>query len=198
MLIISICNQEYWLQIVRDRGRVFFNSKHLRKYITYFGQIIMIGSHLENCEDLQMKWNDTFNPLIDDFYGSILVIYDDIILNKKLISDAADRFCRGQHKKISRIVFNTNSFFNCKYFTVLSLNATLIVLFRIRNFRQISCSGKTFLTMNEVNKFLILYKKAFSKQKYSYLLIDFTKNGEDVLHIRSLVANENYEVAYVL
>ena len=179
-------------------GKSFFISRLLRKYKTYFNQIIVIGSDLENCEDLQIKRDDTFNPLIDDFEGSILVIYDDIILNKKLISDAADIFCRGRHMKISIIVLSQNLFFNCKFFRVISLNATHIVLFRMRDLKQISCFGKTFLTKNEVDKFLILYKKIVLKQKYSYLLVDFTKNSEDVLALRSLVANENYEVVYIL
>ena len=179
-------------------GKSFFISRLLRKYRSYFTQIIVIGSNLENCEDLQIKRDDTFNPLVDDFDGSILVIYDDIILNKKLISNAADIFCRGRHLKISIIVLSQNLFFNCKFFRVISLNASHIVLFRMRDLNQISCFGKTFLSKNEVGKFIILYKKVVLKQKYSYILIDFTKNSEDVLAIRSLVANENYEVVYVL
>ena len=50
-------------------GKSFFISRLLRKYKTYFNQIIVIGSDLENCEDLQIKRYDTFNPLIDDFEG---------------------------------------------------------------------------------------------------------------------------------
>ena len=57
---------------------------------------------------------------------------------------------------------------------------------------------KLFLINNEVDKFLILYKKVVLKQKYPYLLIDFKKNSEDVLAFRSLVANENYENLSVL
>ena len=68
----------------------------------------------------------------------------------------------------------------------------------MRDLNQISCFGKTFLTKNQVDTFLILYKKIVLRQKYSYLLIDFTKNSEDALAIRSLVANENYEVVYLL
>ena len=73
----------------------FFICRLLRKYKTCFNQIIGIGSNSENCEDLLIERDDTFDPLIDDFEGSILVIDDDIILNKKLISDAAYIFCRG-------------------------------------------------------------------------------------------------------
>ena len=46
----------------------FFHLKTYSKlYKNYFNQIIVIGSNLENCEDLQIKRNDTFNSLIDDF-----------------------------------------------------------------------------------------------------------------------------------
>ena len=50
----------------------------------------MTGSNVENCEDLQIKRNDTFYSIIDAFDGSILVIHDDLVLNKKSISNAAD------------------------------------------------------------------------------------------------------------
>ena len=50
-------------------GKSFFISRLLRKYRSYFTQIIVIGSNLENCEDLQIKRDDTFNPLVDDFDG---------------------------------------------------------------------------------------------------------------------------------
>ena len=76
--------------VVQNQGRVFFVSRLLRKYKSYFNKIIVIGSNLGNCENLQIKRDDTFNPLVDAFECSILVIYINIILNKKLISDAAD------------------------------------------------------------------------------------------------------------
>ena len=59
----------------------------------------------------------------------------------------------------------------------------------MRDMKQISCFGKTILTENEVDKFLISYDKVVFRQKYLYLLIDFTKNSEDVLAIRSLADN---------
>ena len=122
-----------------------------------------------------------------------MVIYDDIILNKKLISDATDIFYRGRHMKININVWSQNSFFNCQFFRVISLNATHIVLFRMCDLKQISCYGKTLLTKNKVETFLILYKKLVLKQKYSYRLIVFTQTSEDVSAIRSLVANEIYD-----
>ena len=52
----------------------YFFLRLLRKYKTYFYQIIVIGSNLENCKDLQNKRDDTFNPLINDLEGSIMVV----------------------------------------------------------------------------------------------------------------------------
>ena len=75
-----------------EKSFFYFISRLLRKYKTYFNQIIVIGSDLQNCEDLPIELDDTFNPLIDAFEGSILVIYNYIILNEKLISNAADIF----------------------------------------------------------------------------------------------------------
>ena len=179
-------------------GKSFFVSRLIGKYRKYFNQIIVIGSDLENCEGLDVKRDDIFSPLVDDFKGSILVIYDDIILNKKLLSDAADIFCRGRHMKISVIVLSQNLFFSCKYFRLISLNSSHIILFRNRNLKQISCFAQSFLMKNDIEFFLILYRKVVLKQQYSYILIDFTKTIEDILAIRSLVANENYEVVYTL
>ena len=48
-------------------GKSFFISRLLRKYKSYFNQIIVIGSNLEKSDDLQIKRYDTFNPLIDAF-----------------------------------------------------------------------------------------------------------------------------------
>ena len=55
--------------VVRDQESVFFISRLLKLYKSYFNQTIVIGSDLENCEDLQLKQDDTFIPLIDDFEG---------------------------------------------------------------------------------------------------------------------------------
>ena len=77
----------------------------------------MIGSNVENCEcEFITKRYDTFNPLFDDFVGSILYVYDDIILNKMLISDAADILCRGWHMKRNIMVLCQYLFFNCTFF----------------------------------------------------------------------------------
>ena len=45
----------------------------------------------------------------------------------------------------------------------------------MRDMKQTSCFGKTLLTENEVDKLLISDDKVVLQQKYSYLLIDFTK-----------------------
>ena len=73
--------------------------------------------------DLNIKRNDNFNCMIDDYESPILVVYDDILMNKKLLSEAADIFCRGRHMKISVIVLSQNLFFSCKYFRAISLNS---------------------------------------------------------------------------
>ena len=67
----------------------------------------------------------------------------------------------------------------------------------MRDMKQISYFGKTFLTKND-DDFFRLCKKVVLNQKYPYLLIHYMKNSEDVLAIRSLVASENDEVVYVL
>ena len=63
-------------------------------------------------------------------------------------------------------------------------------------FESINIICENFLTKQKIQPFVELYRKIVSKQKHSYLLVDFTKDFDDPLSIRACVNNESYEKAY--
>ena len=179
-------------------GKSFFISKLIRKYRRKFSRVIVIGSNLQNCTDLNIERNDTFDPFLDEISGNILIIYDDILLNKNLLAKAAEVFLRGRHFNFSVCLLTQNIFHNCKFYRTIALNCTHNILMRMRDIKQINCFGQTFLTKGEVEKFVTLYKRIVIREKYRYILIDFTTFVEDPLCFRSFICDESYEQAFIL
>jgi len=180
-------------------GKSYFTSKLLRKYRNRFNKIIVIGSDLENVDDLEVERDDTFNPLREELSGNTLVIFDDVIFQPNLVKIASEIFARGRHKNISAIFLTQNLFMNDKSFRILSLNASHVILFRIRDINQIKYLGKSFLDDTQISNFVELYKKIVLQRTYGYILIDFTKSIVSHLKIRSDVLNEDlYERVYTL
>ena len=177
-------------------GKSFFVSKLIRKYRSCFDHIIAIGSDLENVNDLNVIRNDDFRPFDNEIDGNILLIYDDIIYEKHLMQDAAKVFVKGRHLNLSAIILVQNLFLDDKNFRIISLNANYFCLMGMRDLNQLTLFAKTFLTKQKIQPFVELYRKIVSKQKHSYLLVDFTKDFDDPLSIRACVNKESYEKAY--
>ena len=106
---------------------------------------------------------------------------------------ACEVFIRGRHKNISVILISQNIFLQSKEFRCISLNCTHIILLRMRDFRQISHFSSTFLTQEKKEAFLKLYKLIVLKDKYQYLLIDFNKNFDSKLQLRTNLFGEGPE-----
>ena len=68
-----------------NSGKSYIVSKIIRKYREKFDQVIVIGSDLENVEDLNVTRNDSFIPFNDEENGKILLIYDDIIYSFSIV-----------------------------------------------------------------------------------------------------------------
>ena len=49
-------------------GKSFFVSRLIRKYRAKFDSVIVIGANLENIEDLNIKRDDSFNPLVEELF----------------------------------------------------------------------------------------------------------------------------------
>ena len=179
-------------------GKSFFVSRLVRKYRAKFDSVIIIGACLENVADLDVKRNDDFNPLVDEVSGSTLVIFDDIIGSKEKLKIAAETYTRGRHMGLSSILLTQNIYLPDPNYRLISLNSTHIVIFRNRDIKQISCFRRTFLENESVKMFVNLYKKVVMNINHGYVMVDFTKNVDDPLNIRSSVVNEGYERAFKL
>ena len=177
-------------------GKSYFISKLIRKYQSCFDSVIVIGANLENIDDLNVKRDDNYNPLTDDTSGRTLVIYDDIIYKKEKLATCAETFTRGRHLGISVILITQNLFLNDKNYRIISLNCTHVVIFRNRDVRQIFCFARSFLQNDLVQIFVNLYKRLVMNTPHGYMVIDFNKNTDNPLFIRSSVVDEDYEKAY--
>ena len=179
-------------------GKSYFVSRLIRKYRKYFNNVIVIGTNLENIEDLDVKRDDNFNPLLNELLGRTLVIFDDVLYNKEKLLIASDSYVRARHNNTSLIFLTQNIYFSNPNYRVISLNCTHIVIFRNRDIKQISCFGRTFLENEDVKTFVNLYKKEVLDKKYGYILVDFTKNMNDPLILRTYVADETHQKVFKL
>ena len=184
-----------------NSGKSFFVSRLVNKYHSKFKRIVIIGANLENVDGLNIIRDDQYNPLLEsEGNEQSLVIFDDVIFNPRVMKIAAESFTRGRHMNVSLIFCTQNLFLADKTYRTITLNLTAAFLLRIRDSRQVSLYGNTFLPKEKINCFLELYKQVvFKERKYGYLMIDFTKFSENPLALRSYIfEDEGYERAYQL
>ena len=184
-----------------NSGKSFFASELIRRYYLKFTKIIVIGSDLENIDDLNIERNDDFNPFdeLESLIGETLVVFDDVIFNENIIKIASQCFIRGRHLRISCIFLSQNLFLNNKYFRIISLNCTHVVLFQMRDSKQIKYFAKSFLSDGKIEPFSKLYRKEVLNKDYNYLFIDFTKHPNSKLQIRNNIFNiGSFEKIYIL
>ena len=171
----------------------------LHKYRFIFDLVVVIGADLEGVESLDIKRDDDYNPLLDAVKGEkTLVIFDDCIFNQNQMKVASESFVRARHLGVSLIFLSQNLYLQDRNYRVIGLNVTHVFLLKQRDLKQIILYGKTFLEDNLVQKFVEIYKKIVLKIKFNYILIDFTKDYDSPLLIRSNLTGEGYEKAYQL
>ena len=171
----------------------------LHKYRFIFDLVVVIGADLEGVESLDIKRDDDYNPLLDAVKGEkTLVIFDDCIFNQNQMKIASESFVRARHLGVSLIFLSQNLYLQDRNYRVIGLNVTHVFLLKQRDLKQIILYGKTFLEDNLVQKFVEIYKKIVLKIKFNYILIDFTKDYDSPLLIRSNLTGEGYEKAYQL
>ena len=85
-------------------------------------------------------------------------------------------------------------------YRTITLNLTAIVLLRIRDTRQVSLFGKTFLNNDKITDFIALFKKlVYDDGNYGYLLFDFTKFSESPLALRThIIEDGGHDRAFTL
>ena len=111
---------------------------------------------------------------------------------------ASESFVRARHLGVSLIFLSQNLYLQDRNYRVIGLNVTHVFLLKQRDLKQIILYAKSFLEDNLVQKFVDVYKKIVLKIKYNYILIDFTKDYDSPLLIRSNLTGETYEKAYQL
>ena len=106
------------------------------------------------------------NVLRDDFYNplnetneceSSLVIFKDVIFNPRIMKVAADCFARGRHKNLSLIFCTQNLFLTDTAYRTITLNFT-VTSFRIWDIRQVTSFGKTYLAIDKIAHFIVVFK----------------------------------------
>ena len=116
-----------------------------------------------------------------------LVILDD--LSEKVVKepDMERLFVQGAHHlNLSVFFVSHNCFRQGKCARTIALNTHYTVLFRnIRDGQQISCLGKQMFPGN--GKALVEAYQDATSQKYGYLVIDSTANGEDIYRMRTKI-----------
>ena len=71
---------------------------------------------------------------------------------------AAECFTRGRHKNVSLIFCTQNLFLADKAYRTITLNLTAAFLLRIRDTRQVSLFGITFLNDDKITDFILYWK----------------------------------------
>ena len=111
----------------------------------------------------------------------ILIVFDDMIAdmlsNKKLNPIVTELFIRGRKLNIS-LVFITQS-----YFAVpknIRLNSTHYFIMKIQSKQELQQTAFNHSSDIDFKDFMNLYKKNTAKP-YSYLVIDATLTGEEIL-----------------
>jgi hypothetical protein len=189
-----------------NSGKSFLTAQIIKKYSAYFDKIIVSGVEKFPIEDkynnISILKNELYDPFDENFIGDgnikILAVYDDLILNKEAEEIICRIFVKGRHKNISIIYITQHLYLQSKSHRIISLNASHIVLMRIRDINQIRYFARTFLEKNKIDSFVKVYEKYVIKKDYGYILIDFSINQNPKLMIRSDIVGEAYEKAIIL
>lgn len=160
------------------------------------------------CEKLSTPARDSFSGDIDieffdklpDTFGNteqpepLLIVIDDfmdVAVNHLAVSQLFTR--TSHHDGISVILLTQNIYNQGKYSRNISLNATYYVIFRnlrdqiqINKFLQQVCGGSAKAIQN-------VFHDAVDNKPHSYLFIDFSQKGRDLLRLRANLFARNSE-----
>ena len=138
-------------------GKSTLVAELVQKYKDNFTKIFILGNKLNRSDELGIIHDDEYSSFQEHVKGKTLLIFDDVIYNKKLISLAGEVFIKGRHLNISSIFITQNLFLNDNNFRQITLNTTHIIVLRHRDEKQILCFARSFLSDDKVKQFLSLY-----------------------------------------
>ena len=175
-------------------GKSAFVSRLVRKYHSNFSKIIVLGGKLENLQEIPITYDDEFDPLNqddgEDDPPRILMVFDDLIGNKKKVKQASEIFYRGRHRNISCIFITHNLFYPNPDYRMITLNATHFALFKCRDISQIDRFSRTILPKDKIESFLSVYKKEVLKKPFGYLFINITSDIDGPLAIQTDICKD--------
>ena len=178
-------------------GKTSLFIRVAQKYSHIFDQVVVIGGNINSIPGVKnLKIDPDFNPLNEDVDEKTLYLFDDTLYQNNLVKLAAQCFTRLRHKGSSIAFCSQSLYFNSQDFRIILQNTTHLFLLKLRCLRQVSLFAKSFLSKEEIERFLEIYKKVVLKNKYRYILIDYTVDFDSVLQIRSNVVEESLETCY--
>ena len=184
-------------------GKSCLIGRVITKYINEFDEIIISGSNnfpvTPHPKIKYHKGDEAYNPLSRSNASTrMLVVYDDFMMDSTSLKIIATVFCKGRHMGITSIYLNQSLFHSNPYHRSISLNSTHFIILRMRDVNQIRYFAKTFLHKSKVETFVLVYKTYVERKQYGHLLVDFSKNSDSKLLLRSNISGPGYEKAIVL
>ena len=181
----------------------------IKKYQNKFENVIIANSpnsyEFENIEEIRHKIHIiNYIPSIieiNENYGSghKIIILDDNFYESLNNKNLLTYFIHGRHSQLSVILVTHNIFYSKgKYTREITLNATHIILMKLRDLNQISILATQIF--GKSNKVLETYKHIQSKYKFGHLLIDLSINSSKQTELRSHIvpSNEsNFETVFL-
>ena len=184
-----------------NSGKSFLINKIIEKYDRCFDKIITCGideGELTARENIEVK-RGNYDPMTDDsLYGHVLLVVDDLMHNKHYLQVVANVFAKGRHRGISCIFVTQNLYLADKHYRTISLNASHFLLFKMRDIRQIAHFARTFIERENQDSFVSCYRKNVLEKEYGHLLVDFTKQMNNPLMLRSNLLGSEFQLCIQL
>ena len=192
-----------------NSGKSVLCQKIIELYETHFQYILYCGvsEHpLETHPSIGPKFKvskEILNPFDYTEKGQtgvnkgLLFILDDCFLEASDNKFVTNAFTAGRHSSISVIFITQNMFHSGKFSRSISLNCSHYILMKNRDFSQIETLGRQLFGRQKASAFSDIYKKALSRNRYGYLLVDFAPSTPELLQLRTNILGETeYQIAY--
>ena len=136
-----------------------------------------------------------------NYVGHIVIILDDNYTKSFNSENVLSYFTAGRHNNISCILICQNMFFSQgKYSRDITLNASHIILLKMRDLTQIQILARQIFGKNYSNRILEIYKFIQKNYKWGHLLIDVSQSSTPDIELRSNIAiineEDNFETCY--
>ena len=177
----------------------------LKKYIDKIDKIILADSpnHHEISNEKSLKSKiDILNyiPSIEEiktnYVGHIVIVLDDNYTKSFNSENVLSYFTIGRHSNISCFLICQNIFFSrSKFSRDIVLNATHIIILKLRDITQVQILARQIFGKKESSKVLDVYQHIRRNYQWGHLLIDVSQGSVPDIELRSNItaSNENFD-----